>query len=80
MPFLDKTGLVQLKNIIITKINQSINAHNTSSSSHEDIRELLNTMTDDEFLVWLVEADIIEPTISPSGEIYTTNNNEIYIL
>jgi hypothetical protein len=33
-----------------------------------------------EFLVWLNEAKVVEPVASASGEIYTTNNNEIYVL
>lgn len=36
--------------------------------------------TDEQILSWLDKEDIVTPTASASGEIYTTNNNEIYIL
>ena len=39
-----------------------------------------SVVPDEEFFNWLVEAKIIEPAVSASGKIYTTNNNEIYIL
>lgn len=34
----------------------------------------------DEFLSWLNEERIVEPVATNSGELYTTNNNEIYVL
>lgn len=37
-------------------------------------------VSEDEFLIWLNEAEVVEPAASASGEIYTTNNNEIYVL
>ena len=36
--------------------------------------------SEEEFLIWLNEAKVVEPVASASGEIYTTNNNEIYVL
>ena len=36
--------------------------------------------TDEQILSWLIEENIVEPTVSADGEIYVTNNNEIYIL
>lgn len=36
--------------------------------------------TDEQILSWLTEENIVEPTVSTDGEIYVTNNNEIYIL
>ena len=38
------------------------------------------TVSDYQFLSWLNNENIVEPITSASGEIYTTNNNEIYIL
>lgn len=35
---------------------------------------------DEEFFNWLVELKIIEPAVSASGKIYTTNNDKIYVL
>lgn len=40
----------------------------------------IETVPDDDFLGWLNEEKIVEPVASATGEIYTTNNNEIYIL
>lgn len=37
-------------------------------------------VTDEQILSWLSEESIVEPTVSTDGEIYVTNNNEIYIL
>jgi hypothetical protein len=39
-----------------------------------------SVVPDEEFFNWLVEAKIIEPAVSASGKIYTTNNNKIYVL
>jgi hypothetical protein len=38
------------------------------------------TVSDYQFLSWLNNENMVEPITSASGEIYTTNNNEIYIL
>lgn len=40
----------------------------------------LEVITDDDFLIWLNETEVVEPVTDASGAIYTTNNNEIYIL
>lgn len=37
-------------------------------------------VSDDQFLSWLSNEGVVTPTASASGEIYTTNKNEIYIL
>lgn len=37
-------------------------------------------VTDDQFLLWLNEANVVTPTASTGGELYTTNKNEIYVL
>lgn len=44
------------------------------------LEENAQPIEDDEFLNWLVENGIVEPVADSSGAIYTTNNNEIYIL
>lgn len=44
------------------------------------LEEDAQPIEDDEFLSWLNETDIVEPVTDESGAIYTTNNNEIYIL
>lgn len=45
-----------------------------------DIENKPQELPEKEFLVWLNEAKVVEPVASASGEIYTTNNNEIYVL
>lgn len=37
-------------------------------------------VTEEQILSWLTNENIVTPTTSASGAIYTTNNNEIYIL
>ena len=37
-------------------------------------------VTEDEFLSWLNEENVVTPMASASGAIYTTNKNEIYVL
>lgn len=37
-------------------------------------------VSDEEFFMWLVDADIVMPVTSASGEIYVSNSNELYIL
>lgn len=37
-------------------------------------------VTDEQILSWLSTENIVRPTASANGELYTTNNNEIYIL
>lgn len=40
----------------------------------------LKEATDEQIIAWLNEESVVTPTASASGEIYTTNKNEIYIL
>lgn len=44
------------------------------------LEENAQPIEDDEFLNWLNETSVVEPVADESGAIYTTNNNEIYIL
>lgn len=37
-------------------------------------------VSDEEFFNWIIEEKIVEPIASTNGEIYITNNNEIYVL
>lgn len=37
-------------------------------------------VSDEEFLNWLAEDDIIQPVSTTTGELYVNNNNEIYVL
>ena len=36
--------------------------------------------TDTQIISWLKQENIVEPVASASGEIYTTNKNEVFIL
>ena len=49
-------------------------------ATQQRIDILEEPIEDDEFLNWLNETSIVEPVADESGAIYTTNNNEIYIL
>ena len=42
--------------------------------------KFIPVVSEDEFLAWLNEAKVVEPVAATSGELYTTNNNEMYIL
>jgi hypothetical protein len=37
-------------------------------------------ISDEEFLNWLSDENIVSPLATASGEIYIANNNEIYVL
>lgn len=43
-------------------------------------QKYLPVVSDDEVLAWLNEENIVAPVASVSGELYTTNNNKIYVL
>lgn len=47
---------------------------------HKLDKKYLPIVSDDEILAWLSEENIVAPVASVSGELYTTNNNEIYVL
>lgn len=40
----------------------------------------LKEVSDDKFLEWLNEENVVSPVCTESGELYVTHNNEIYIL
>lgn len=46
----------------------------------EGLEQSAQPIEEDEFLDWLTEANVVEPVTDASGAIYTTNNNEIYVL
>lgn len=37
-------------------------------------------VTDTQIISWLKQENMVEPVASASGEIYTTNKNEVFIL
>lgn len=47
---------------------------------HQIDMKYLPIVSDEEFFLWLVEAQIIDPATSVNGEIYTSKNNEVYVL
>lgn len=56
------------------------NWNQLDESKIDFIRNKPKSVSDDEFLEWLNEAKVVEPVASTSGEVYTTNDNQIYIL
>lgn len=47
---------------------------------HKLDEQYLNIVSDEEFLLWLVEAQVIDPATAVDGAIYTSKNNEVYVL
>lgn len=62
--------------ILPESIKTLINAFKAVFAEKKDVQ----TVSDDDILNWLNEEKVVEPVTSASGEIYTTNNNNIYIL
>lgn len=52
----------------------------TDETAFDFIKNKPVEATDEDILTWLNEESIVEPMTSASGEIYTAQNNEIYIL
>lgn len=52
----------------------------TDENKADYIKNKPQEVSEEEFLDWLNEAKVVEPVATASGEIYTTNNNEIYVL
>lgn len=52
----------------------------TDSAQADFIKNKPEVVSEAEFLAWLNDASVVEPLASTSGEIYTTKNNELYIL
>ena len=44
------------------------------------VSQQVKQVSDDQFLYWLVEENIVSPVANASEELYVTNNDEIYIL
>lgn len=88
MPFLDKNGLAHLWNHIIARLNGKADKEDLKQSdwNQADVNQLdyiknkPQELSDEELLMWLNDAEVVSPVASTSGEIYTTNNNEIYVL
>ena len=88
MSFLDKTGLARLWANILVLVNTKVDRtelkqadwNQTDENQLDYIKNKPEQVSDEEFFNWLVEVKLIYPAASASSEIYTTNNNEIYIL
>lgn len=52
----------------------------TDNTQLDYIKNKPEIVSDEEFFNWIIEEKIIEPIASTNGEIYITNNNEIYVL
>lgn len=76
-----KTMINALMAVFAKKEDLKQSDWNQSDSTKLDfIKNRPQEMTDEQFLIWLNEEGIVLPVSSKSGEIYTTNQNEIYIL
>ena len=73
---MDVFTLVLAKKMIEGLQFKTINGENILGEGNIEIIEA----TDEQIISWLNAESIVTPTISALGEIYTTNNNEIYIL
>jgi hypothetical protein len=60
--------------IIINAIKEWVNAQIRT------IKAQIEVVPDEEFIAWLNEENIVSPVATASGELYVTNNNEIYVL
>lgn len=47
---------------------------------HKLDKKFIEVISEEDFLTWLNEAQVVELVTSSAGEVYTTNNNEIYVL
>lgn len=86
--YVDSDGNLQRKQInakkaekligydVVATLNNSAVEIPTSAAVFEAIAQV----PEDEFILWLNEAKVVEPVASTSGEVYTTNNNELYVL
>lgn len=63
--------------ILPEAIKTMLNAFMAVFAKKEDIPQELPELA---LVEWLNKENIVTPTVSASGEIYTTKNNEIYIL
>lgn len=52
----------------------------TQARINIDALGVSDIVSDEEFLAWLFEVKVVEPLMTASGEIYASNNNEIYVL
>lgn len=64
-----------LHKLFINEAKSALKQHSGSGNGNS-----VTTVSTDEFIAWLNEAQVVEPIASVTGAIYTTNNNEIYIL
>lgn len=65
---------------IATLLNSSDAEIPTSKAVLDELDKRIVIATDEQILAWLKEENVVEPVASATGEIYITNNNEIYIL
>ena len=76
-----KTLINGLKAVFAKKEDLKQSDWNQSDSNELDyIKNKPQVISDDAFLEWLNEEDIVSPVATASGDLYVTNNNEIYIL
>lgn len=62
----------------IPQIQSDWNQSDTTELDY--IKNKPQEISDEEFIAWLNEENIVSPVATASGELYVTNNNEIYVL
>lgn len=65
-----------------TEIPEQVQAdwNQIDESAIDYIKNKPQEVSEDEFLAWLNDENIVSPMASATGELYVTNNNEIYVL
>jgi hypothetical protein len=62
------------------KVNTSELATVATTGDYNDLENKPQELSDEELFVWLNDANVITPASNSAGELYVTNNNEIYVL
>lgn len=72
---IDENKNLTLLDIEMSKVTGLLDALDGKANA-----DTISVVSDEEFLMWLVAAQLIEPASSVNGEIYTSKNNEVYVL
>ena len=77
----DELYLVEGESTAVLFVEQILSdSQKTQARVNIDALGTPDIVSDEEFFMWLVDADIVMPVTSASGEIYVSNSNELYIL
>lgn len=77
----DEVYIIEGEDCSVLYIAQSLTEEQkTQARTNIDALGTPDIVSDEEFFMWLVDANIVMPATSASGEIYVSNSNELYIL